>query len=135
MVKGYNSHENIVLKKFIFVKNTYFVNYLDMIKDSKQIISESNNNKFTKEQIKTYFVRSIPDNITYKKRLEHELNLIIEKNLFGSMLKALDILEITKNIPHVNKGSCGSSLVCYLLGMSHIDPIKYKISFARFINK
>ena len=42
---------------------------------------------------------------------------------------------MTKNIPHVTRGSCGSSLVCYLLGISHVDPVKYKISFARFINE
>ena len=36
---------------------------------------------------------------------------------------------------NVTRGSCGSSLVCYLLGISHIDPVKYNISFARFINQ
>ena len=29
--------------------------------------------------------------------------MIIEKNLFGNMKRALEILEITKNIPHVTR--------------------------------
>ena len=28
------------------------------------------------------------------------------------------------------RGSCGSSLVCYLLGISHIDPVKFNICFS-----
>ena len=58
----------------------------------------------------------------------------MSKNLFKNILCALDILELTKDIPHITRGSCGSSLVCYLLGISHTDPIKYNISFARFLN-
>ena len=41
---------------------------------------------------------------------------------------------MTRNIPHVTRGSCGSSLVCYLLGISNVDPIKYNITFERFLN-
>ena len=44
-------------------------------------------------------------------------------------------MKLTKNIPHVTRGSCGSSLVCYLLGISHIDPVKYNVKFARFLNE
>ena len=71
----------------------------------------------------------------YKERLDYELNLILKKDLFGCMIRALEILKLTKNIPHVTRGSCGSSLVCYLLGISHVDPVKHNISFARFLNE
>ena len=46
----------------------------------------------------------------------------------------MEILKLAKNIPHVTRGSCGSSLVCYLLGISHIDPIEKNITFERFLN-
>jgi DNA polymerase III alpha subunit len=49
-------------------------------------------------------------------------------------MRALEILDMTKHIPHVTRGSCGSSLVCYLVGISHVDPIKYNIKFSRFLN-
>ena len=41
---------------------------------------------------------------------------------------------MTDYIPHVTRGSCGSSLVCYLLGISNVDPVERNISFARFLN-
>ena len=104
--------------------------------EGKKIKEKTSNNKiYTKKDIYDYFIRPIPDNKEYKDRLEYEIKLILEKNLFDNILKALEILEITKNIPHITRGSCGSSLVCYLLGISHVDPVKYKISFARFLNK
>ena len=39
-----------------------------------------------------------------------------------------------QNIFHITRGSCGSSLVCYLLGISNVDPIEQNISFSRFLN-
>ena len=53
----------------------------------------------------------------------------VGSNLIEYLIRAVDILELTDNIPHVTRGSCGSSLVCYLLGISHVDPIKYNIKF------
>ena len=61
--------------------------------------------------------------------------LISSKNLICYLIQAIDILKLTENLPHVTRGSCGSSLVCYLLGISHIDPVKYNIKFARFLNE
>lgn len=81
------------------------------------------------------FIRPIPDCNIYRERLQKEMELINEKSLSQNILLALEVLEITQNIPHVTRGSCGSSLVCYLLGISHVDPIKYGISFARFLNE
>ena len=85
-------------------------------------------------------MRKIPDDIRYIKRLKRELKMIVEKNLAKYLIQSLDILKITDNIkeyniPHITRGSCGSSLVCFLLGISHVDPIKYGISFARFLNE
>ena len=47
-----------------------------------------------------------------------------------------DIIDLIKqkNIPHVLRGSAASSLVCYQLGISDIDPIKEKIPLTRFMN-
>ena len=122
---------NYSIKK---VKKNIFVNELDMI-ENVNTISEIVNTTYTKLQIIEYFIRPIPEGIEYKERLDVEIDLILSKNLFGNIVRAIEILEITKNIPHVTRGSCGSSLVCYLLGISHFDPVKYNISFARFINQ
>lgn len=83
--------------------------------------------------LKSKFIRTIPDDIKYQTRLNQELQLIIDKNLVEQLTRALCILDITKDIPHITRGSCGSSLICYLLGISHVDPVKYNIKFARFL--
>ena len=84
--------------------------------------------------LRAHFKRALPAVPEYTTRLQHELDLIYEKQLSHYLMQALEILHITKNVPHVTRGSCGSSLVCYLLGISHVDPVKYGISFARFLN-
>nr|QBK91498.1 MAG: DNA polymerase III alpha subunit [Pithovirus LCPAC302] len=37
-------------------------------------------------------------------------------------------------LPYFVRGSANSSVLCYLLGISHIDPIKYGVVLARFLN-
>ena len=62
--------------------------------------------------------------------------LIKEKALIPQLLRAIEVLRLAgDDVPHVTRGSCGSSLVCYLLGISHIDPVKFNICFSRFLNE
>lgn len=89
----------------------------------------------TIEALQTLFVRSPSDDPIYKTRLAYELDMLKRKNLVCHLLQAMQILYLTKHIPHVTRGSCGSSLVCYMLGISHIDPIKNNIKFARFLTE
>lgn len=87
-----------------------------------------------KEDLKKLFTRKILDNSPeYVQRLEMELTMLENKQLIPHLMQALKILDLTKEIPHVTRGSCGSSLVCYMLGISHIDPVKNNIKFARFL--
>lgn len=85
--------------------------------------------------IDSLFVRTLPADPRYAERLRLEMDLLAAKDLFGYIQQALEILAITKDIPHVTRGSCGSSLVCYMLGISHVDPIRWNIRFARFLNE
>jgi hypothetical protein len=85
--------------------------------------------------LETLFVRPLPADPLYAERLRHEMGLLQSKELVPYLMRALDILAITRNIPHVTRGSCGSSLVCYMLGISHVDPIRWGIRFARFLNE
>jgi superfamily II DNA or RNA helicase len=83
------------------------------------------------------FVRELPSDPVYSTRLREELELFEAKDLSQYIHRALDILNITNSakIPHVTRGSCGSSLVCYLLGIGHVDPVRWNIKFARFMNE
>ena len=128
---------NYTYSKSVINHKPYFINFLDMVERpeiSSQIHLEVDK-VYTKNEIYSYFKRDIPNEPEYTERLNYEIELILKKNLFGNMVRALDILKLTNSIPHITRGSCGSSLVCYLLGISHVDPVKYNISFARFINR
>ncbi len=83
--------------------------------------------------ISSYFIRDLPQTDEYQKRLKYEIDLITKKDLIQYLMQAIEILKITEGIPHVTRGSCGSSLLCYVLGISHVDPVRYNISFARFL--
>ena len=141
-VQHYLKLENIFpwrysLSKIKIDKRKYFINELNMIEAENNIVNINSllDKEYSKEEIYEYFKREIPQDKKYLDRLEYEISLIQSKKLFGNMVQAVQILELTKNIPHVTRGSCGSSLVCYLLGISHVDPVEHNISFARFLNR
>lgn len=110
------------------------INTLEMVKNNL-LVDENTMTNYSCEELKKLFIREIPNEKIYMKRLNEELELIINKNLSSHLIRAIEILNITKNLPHVTRGSCGSSLVCYLLGITHVDPVKYNIKFARFLNE
>ena len=80
------------------------------------------------------FVRSVPAGDCYQVRLKEELALIDKNNFVNVFLQVQTIMGFMNDIPHVIRGSAGSSLVCWLLGISDSDPIKYGLELARFMN-
>lgn len=80
------------------------------------------------------FTRPIPDTEEYNKRLEEELELIARLGFAKHFLRVREILDLTKDIPHITRGSAGSSLICYLMEISDVDPVKEHIPLARFMN-
>jgi len=123
---SYNYKYDIVNKKKIMIN--------DIILNKTTPIVESNDKNYTIEDLKNMFIVECPKNEKYITRLNRELDLINQKNLVCYLIRAIEILNLTDYIPHVTRGSCGSSLVCYLLGISNVDPIKYGITFERFLN-
>jgi DNA polymerase III alpha subunit len=94
-----------------------------------EILNNSKSIKLIKK-----FKRKLPREEIYLDRLCEELSLIIEKKFDKHLKLVIKILELVDDIPHIIRGSSGSSLVCYCLGITNIDPVKEKISFARFLN-
>jgi DNA polymerase III alpha subunit len=82
----------------------------------------------------TKIKRPIPDEPRYLERLEQELEIIDQQQFVPHFLRVLEILDLTKDIPHITRGSAGSSLVCYLLGITDVDPVAHEIPLARFMN-
>ncbi len=82
----------------------------------------------------SFFKRDIPQNEEYYKRLGEEFQLIKENNFIKVFLQCIEILSLVGDIQFIIRGSAGSSLVTYLLGITNIDPIRENISLARFMS-
>jgi error-prone DNA polymerase len=82
-------------------------------------------------------------------RLEQELAVIEALSLAGFFLLHYEILELSREVaaevrgadsarallpPGRGRGSSVSSIVCYLTGLSHIDPLAGGLSMGRFLN-
>ena len=83
-------------------------------------------------------------------RLEEELRVIRHLGLSGFFLLHRDMLELAREVacevrgpessrrllpPGRGRGSSVSSIVCYLTGLSHIDPIENELLLGRFLNE
>ena len=80
------------------------------------------------------FKRPIPTGDDYQTRLVEEFELILSQRFTDYFLQICDIIDLTTDLTHMTRGSAGSSLVCYLLGITDVDPIEWKIPVARFMN-
>jgi len=72
-----------------------------------------------------------------RQRLDYEIGVIDSKGLTSYILIVWDFIHYARQqgIPvGPGRGSAVGSLVCYLLGISDIDPLKYGLPFERFIN-
>ncbi|MDP9293727.1 MAG: DNA polymerase III subunit alpha, partial [Actinomycetota bacterium] len=83
-------------------------------------------------------------------RLEEELRVIEALGLAGFFLLHRDLLELAREVavevrgpssarallpPGRGRGSSVSSIVCYLSGLSHIDPVENQLFLGRFLNE
>ncbi len=112
-------------------------------KDKAQMVPNTNKKTTSaREALEPLFVRTVPDELPYRLQLEEEFTLIDKNNFVPVFLQVKTILELLQvlseesgqPIPHIIRGSAGSSLVCYLLGITQIDPLLYGIQLARFMN-
>ena len=83
-------------------------------------------------------------------RLDEELALIDELRLAGFFLLHHEVLELARAVarevrgdsvarqilpPGRGRGSSVGSIVCYLTGLSHVDPVEASLSLGRFLNR
>ncbi len=85
-----------------------------------------------------------------RERLDEELALIGELGLAGFFLLHWEVLELARELavevrgvdsprsslpPGRGRGSSVGSIVCYLTGLSHVDPVAADLSLGRFLNR
>jgi error-prone DNA polymerase len=79
-----------------------------------------------------------PDGIEGKVRaqLEHELRLIAELDYAPYFLTVHSIVNFarSRNILCQGRGSAANSAVCYVLGITSIDPVRSELLFERFVS-
>ncbi len=87
-------------------------------------------------------------------RLREELALIAELGLSGFFLLHWEVLELAREVaadvrgraggvdsprhllpPGRGRGSSVGSIVCYLTGLSHVDPVESDLALGRFLNR
>ena len=76
-------------------------------------------------------------NTRYKERYQTELEAIKKTGYAEYILVVADFIRFVRSsgIPlGSGRGSSAGSLICYLLGITEIDPIQYGLLFERFIN-
>ena len=73
---------------------------------------------------------------SYGIRLRHELGVIESKKFEDYFLFVEDVVTWAKERMFLGpcRGSSGGSLVCFLLGITELDPIKYGTLFERFLD-
>jgi len=87
-----------------------------------------------------------------KKQLAEELRLVAKHNLAGFFLIYRDLQDLATEVarevrsagrvhgasalpPGRGRGSSVSSIICYLIGLSHVDPVKNRLFLNRFLNE
>ena len=71
-----------------------------------------------------------------RERLAKELQVIEDLGFPGYFLIVHEIVEFARsqNILCQGRGSAASSVVCYALGITAVDPVKYHLPFERFLS-
>jgi DNA polymerase-3 subunit alpha len=73
----------------------------------------------------------------YWDRIKKEKTQIIRTHMENYFLVVWDLIRyaVEKDIPHgVGRGTVGSSMIAWMMGITGVDPIKHKLIFERFIN-
>jgi error-prone DNA polymerase len=94
--------------------------------------------------------RLSPSRSRAQARLREELALIAELGLSGFFLLHHEVLELAREVatsvrgpgsprhalpPGRGRGSSVGSIVCYLTGLSHVDPVAADLPLGRFLNR
>ena len=102
-------------------------------------------------ELEDYYPAGSKHRAEAEQRLEKELRLVAHHNLCGFFLVYRDLMELAQEVaadvrrgsrrahgnllPGRGRGSSVSSIICYFLGLSHIDPVANDLFLGRFLNE
>ena len=88
-----------------------------------------------KQGYKNKWDAPIKSNKEYNDRLKEEYELIVKKKFNRYILIVWDLIRWCREnsiLIGPGRGSVGGSLMCYLLGITSVDPIEHNLMFSRF---
>ncbi len=90
--------------------------------------------RLTWDKAPTRYPDGIPEKV--QRQLEHELRLIAELQYAPYFLTVHSIVAFarSRNILCQGRGSAANSAVCFVLGITSIDPVKSELLFERFVS-
>lgn len=112
----------------------------EFFKKRGNLIRFENENEALKEKVyqglkEKFKSKEIPQ--SYLKRADYELEIIQKMNFSSYFLLVEDYVKYAKQV-HIKvgpgRGSAGGSLVAYLLDITKVDPIRFDLTFERFLN-
>ena len=91
--------------------------------------------QMTREGLTAKFPDGVPD--PYLQLLAHELNLIERLGYAPYFLTVNSIVAFARSqgILCQGRGSAANSVICYILGITSIDPVAHELLFERFISE
>lgn len=89
-----------------------------------------------KRSIEALKARGFANDERYSQRLLYELKMVKEKGIANYFLIVKQIVEEARKVMRLGpgRGSAGGSIICWVNGITDIDPIEHKLMFERFIN-
>jgi len=152
---------NYYIKDFNYLTEHYDNNCIDNLANIANLVDEinilskpklpafetpdgSSEDEYLKQLCRNGWRKLIMDRIDsskveiYKDRVLKELEVIKKANLAGYFLIVQDYVNHFRDLGCLvgpARGSGGGSLVCYLTGITLIDPIEYGLLFERFYNE
>ncbi len=80
--------------------------------------------------------RGLTETTELRDRIEYEYNIICNKGYSPYFLVVADLLDFARNngILTTIRGSVAGSMVTYVIGITNVNPLEYKLPFERFLN-
>ncbi|MBI5733727.1 MAG: DNA polymerase III subunit alpha [Candidatus Kerfeldbacteria bacterium] len=81
-----------------------------------------------------HYTQGVPDEV--RERLEYELGIIMKKGYASYFLVVADFVNWARaqSIIATTRGSAAGSLTSFLIGITTVNPLIYKLPFERFLN-
>lgn len=101
------------------------------------------NGQGTQEYLRQLCQRGLKERVPaaderYQERLAYELSIIHEMGFDDYFLIVWDVMDFSRRaqiLPGAGRGSAAGSLVAYVLRITHVDPIEYRLLFERFLSR